>query len=213
MLGGTFDKQNENAGNHRPGPETWSEILNIPNALSLYRLAMAPVIIVLALSEQRTFFIVLLCISFVTDMLDGPIARAWNMRTQIGARLDSIADVLTYVAALVGIFQFEYQTLEPHINALYAFIGLLVVATLTPLIKFRTPPSLHLYSFKVNALLQGIFIFSLFVFSFNVYFYYFVMVFGILACLEFIAVALVIDRPVSDARSLYWVLDKRRRGQ
>jgi hypothetical protein len=39
------------------------------------------------------------------------------------------------------------------------------------------------------------------------------MIFGILACLEFIAVALVIDEPVSDARSLYWVLDKSRRGQ
>jgi len=189
------------------------EILNVPNLLSFYRLAMVPVIVGLALSEQRTLFVVFLCISFVTDVLDGPIARAWNMCTRFGARLDSIADELTYVAALVGIFQFEYQTLEPHIAVLYAFIGSLVVATLTPLIKFKTTPSFHLYSFKANSLLQGIFIFCLFVFGFNVYFYYFVMIFGILACLEFIAVALVVDEPVSNARSLYWVLDKSKRGQ
>ncbi len=194
-------------------PSSRGEVFNVPNLLSFYRLAAAPVIVALALSEQRTLFVVLLCISFVTDVLDGPIARARNMCTQIGARLDSIADELTYVAALVGIFQFEYQTLEPHIAVLYAFIGLLIVATLTPLIKFRTPPSFHLYSFKANALFQAIFIFCLFIIGFNVYFYYFVMIFGILACLELIAVALVIDQPVSDAKSLYWVLDKSKRRQ
>jgi cardiolipin synthase (CMP-forming) len=190
-----------------------AEILNVPNLLSLYRLAAAPVIVAVALSEQRTLFVVLLCVSFVTDVLDGPIARAWNLCTPLGARIDSIADELTYVAALVGIFEFEYQTLQPHIAALYAFLGFLVVAEAIPLIKFGKPPAFHLYSFKANALFQGIFIFCLFVFGFNVYFYYFVMIFGILACLEFIAVALVIDEPVSDARSLYWVLDKSRRGQ
>ena len=36
---------------------------------------MVPVIVGLALSEQRTLFVVFLCISFVTDVLDGPIAR------------------------------------------------------------------------------------------------------------------------------------------
>ena len=71
---------------------------------------MAPVIGVLALSEERTLFIVLLCISFVTDVLDGLMARTWNLCTKIGSRLNSIADELTYVAALVGIFQFESTT-------------------------------------------------------------------------------------------------------
>lgn len=184
------------------------DVFNLPNLLSFYRLAAAPVIAAAALSEQRTLFIVLLSISFVTDVLDGPIARVRNMCTRIGARLDSIADELTYIAALVGVFQFEYRTLEPHIAVMYVFIGLLIAATLIPLIKFRAPPSFHLYSSKANALLQFVFVFCLFFLGFNVFFYYFVMIFGILACLELIAVALVADQPVSNARSLYWVLDK-----
>ena len=56
-------------------PGSRGDILNVPNLLSFYRLAMAPVIVALALSEQRTLFVVFLCISFVTDVLDGPIAR------------------------------------------------------------------------------------------------------------------------------------------
>ena len=187
------------------------DVLTVPNLLSFYRLAMAPIIIALALTEQRTAFIVLLCISFVTDVLDGYIARTWNLATPLGAWLDSIADELTYVAALVGIFQFEYQALQPHISMLYMFIGFVVLAALVPMVKFRKAPSFHLYSFKANALLQGVFIVTLFVFGFNPYLYYLAMAVGILACLEAIGVALVIDKPISNARSLFWVLGQRNR--
>ena len=39
------------------------------------------------------------------------------------------------------------------------------------------------------------------------------MSFGILACIEVISVALVLDEPISDAKSLYWVLCKNKRGR
>lgn len=187
------------------------DVITVPNVLSCYRLGMAPVIIAFALTEERTLFIVFLCISFATDVLDGFIARAWNLCTPFGARLDSIADELTYAAALVGIFQFEYQALQPHVALLYIFIGFLVLAAVIPLIKFKKTPSFHLYSSKANALLQGIFIVTLFVFGFNIYLYYFVMGFGILACLEAIGVSLVIDEPTPNARGLFWVLGRRNR--
>jgi len=179
--------------------------------LSFYRLVMAPVIVWLALEEYRNLFIIFLCISLVTDILDGLIARTWNLQTKLGTRLDSIADDFTYVAALVGIFQFEYQTLKPHIYILYIFIGLLLLTTIVPLVKFLKTPAFHLYSFRVNGYIQGFFIFYLFVIGFNVYFYYIAMSFGILACVEVIAVALVVNEPVTNARGLYWVLrDKNR---
>lgn len=187
------------------------DFITIPNLLTVYRLAMAPVIIAFALTEARTLFIVFLCISFATDVLDGLTARVFNLCTPLGAKLDSLADELTYLAALAGIFQFEYQALKPHIAMLYIFLGFLVLAALIPLIKFRKTPSFHLYSFKANALLQGIFIVTLFVFGFNAPLYYFVMGFGVLACVESITVSLVIDKPITNARSLFWILDNRNR--
>lgn len=189
------------------------ELLNLPNMLSLYRLAMAPVIAAFALTEERALFITFLCISFVTDVIDGLIARVWNLCTKIGSRLDSIADEMTYSAALVGIFQFEYQNMKPHIAILYAFITLLILGTLIPVVKFKVTPSLHLYSFKLNALLQALFILNLFMRGFDVHLYYFVMIFGILACLEMISVGLVLDKPISNAKGLYWVLRNRKGGK
>jgi CDP-diacylglycerol--glycerol-3-phosphate 3-phosphatidyltransferase len=183
-----------------------SEIVTVPNILSFYRLVMAPVIVWFAFEEYRNLFIIFLVISLLSDVLDGLIARIWNVQTKLGARLDSIADDLTYVAALVGIFQFEYQTLKPHIGLLYVFIGFLVLTTVVPLVKFKKTPAFHLYSFRANGYIQAFFILHLFVIGFNVYFYYFALGFGILACMEVIAVALAVDRPVTNVRGLYWVL-------
>ena len=163
------------------------------------------------MTKMRTLFVVLLCVSYVTDILDGILARALNLSTQFGARLDSLADELTYVAALVGAFQFEYQALAPHVAILYAFVALLALASLLPLVKFRKIPAYHLYSFKANSLFQAIFFFCLFVFDFFIYLYYFVFAFGILACLELIAVVLILDKPASDAKGLFWVLSKKNR--
>lgn len=187
-------------------------VFTVPNLVSFYRLAMAPVLVALALYDERTLFIVLLCISFATDVLDGLIARIWHLSTALGARLDSIADELTFLAALVGVLRFEYEALQPHIGMLYVYFGFLALAALIPAIKFKKLPSFHLYSFKANALLQGILIVTLLVFGFSAALYYFTLGFGILACLEAIGVSLVIDEPISNARSLFWVL-RRRNGE
>jgi CDP-diacylglycerol--glycerol-3-phosphate 3-phosphatidyltransferase len=188
-----------------------SALFTLPGLLSLYRLAIVPVIVILALSEERTLFIVFLCVSFVTDVIDGPIARARNQCTQVGARLDSIADLLTYIAALVGVFHFEYDAVKENLLIFYIFISTLMLFGLISFIKFGNAPAFHLYSFKINTLLQAILIFYILVFDFNKVFYYFTMGFGILASLEAIVTVLVVDKPISNARSLYWVLDERKR--
>lgn len=188
-----------------------SALFTLPGLLSLYRLAIAPVIIALALSEERTLFIVFLCVSFVTDVIDGPIARARNQCTPIGARLDSIADLSTYIAALVGVFHFEYDAVRQHLLMFYIFISTLMLFGLISFVKFGRAPSFHLYSFKINTLLQAAFIFYLLVFDFNEALYYFTMGFGILASLEAVATALVVDKPISDAKSLYSVLHEKKR--
>jgi CDP-diacylglycerol--glycerol-3-phosphate 3-phosphatidyltransferase len=191
-------------------PTPREKLLTLPNLLSGYRLVMAPVLVLLALSDERTLFVVLLCVSFATDVLDGIIARAWGLSTAIGSRIDSVADELTYVAALVGAFRFEHHTLEPHAFMLYAFLVLLAIATVFPLIKFKKIPSFHLYSFKLNALFQAVFFFCLFVFDFYIYLYYPVFAFGILACLEVIVLTAIVEEPITNAKGLYWVLRNRR---
>ena len=189
-----------------------SQRVTLPNIISASRLALAPLLIAFAITEQRTPFIVFLCVSFVSDVVDGLIARSFNQCTKLGARLDSAADELTYIAAVVGVFQFEYEVIRSYGLAFYLFLILLFLATIFPIVKFRATSSYHLYSFKANALFQALFFLDIFVFGFHPYLYYFVMMFGICACLESLAVTLVLDQPMSNVKSLYRVLSDKKSG-
>lgn len=183
---------------------------NIPNALSAYRLGMAPVLAGLALTGRERPFVILIVVSLVSDILDGLIARTFRLQTEFGAKLDSIADDATYVAAFIGVLVFKSAEIGPHMPLLYAFIVMVALTTLVHLAKFGLFPSLHLYSFRVGGYLQGGFLLLLFVHGFEVHFFYFVFLYGIVACLEVIAVTMVVRQPISNARGLYWVLRDRR---
>ncbi len=75
------------------------EILSIPNLLSLFRLVLIPVYILIYLNaEQTTDYVVaasILAVSCLTDLIDGKIARHFNMITTLGKLLDPVADKAT----------------------------------------------------------------------------------------------------------------------
>ncbi len=77
------------------------QILTIPNILSFVRLALIPLIIWLyvGLGNEFAAFIVIL-ISSLTDIVDGFIARKFNMITDFGKMIDPVADKLTQLAIL-----------------------------------------------------------------------------------------------------------------
>lgn len=75
------------------------EILSIPNLLSLFRLALIPVYVVIYLNAQTPAHYYLaggiLAVSCLTDMIDGKIARKFDMITKLGIFLDPVADKAT----------------------------------------------------------------------------------------------------------------------
>lgn len=81
------------------------EILTIPNLLSLFRLVLIPVYIYIYLnaSEPNHYYLAagILAISCLTDMIDGKIARKFNMISNLGKLLDPIADKMTQLALLI----------------------------------------------------------------------------------------------------------------
>lgn len=75
------------------------DLFTIPNMLSLFRLALIPVYVVIYLkaTELVDYIIAasILAVSCLTDMLDGQIARRFNMISTIGKFLDPVADKAT----------------------------------------------------------------------------------------------------------------------
>lgn len=81
------------------------ELLTIPNLLSLFRLVLIPVYVVIYLNakEYTDYFLAaaILAVSCLTDMIDGKIARHFNMVSTVGKILDPLADKATQFSLIL----------------------------------------------------------------------------------------------------------------
>jgi CDP-diacylglycerol--glycerol-3-phosphate 3-phosphatidyltransferase len=85
-------------------------IWNIPNVLTLFRIALIPVIAFLLMSPSREagfWACAIFAVASATDWLDGYLARRMGIVTTFGKFLDPIADKLIVMAALVMILPFN----------------------------------------------------------------------------------------------------------
>lgn len=88
-----------------PNRDWKKEIYTIPNMLSFFRLILIPVYIYIYLNatEQRHYWIAagILAISCLTDLVDGKIARRFNMISNVGKVLDPLADKMTQFSLII----------------------------------------------------------------------------------------------------------------
>lgn len=88
--------------NDHTTPERENRIITIPNFLSVCRIIMIPVFIwVYCCRKEYLLAFWVLCLSGVTDLVDGFIARTFHMVSNLGKALDPIADKLTQGAVLL----------------------------------------------------------------------------------------------------------------
>lgn len=78
-------------------------VLNVPNSLTLLRIALIPVFVYLLGERRFDAALVVLLIAGLTDGLDGTIARAANQQTKVGAYLDPLADKLLLTTGFVAL--------------------------------------------------------------------------------------------------------------
>ena len=120
------------------------EIFSIPNLLSLFRLILIPVYAALYLNatEDYQFFVAgtILTVSCLTDMIDGRVARKFNMITTLGKVLDPLADKLPQFTLTISL-SLKYP-------ALYPVLGLFVIKELFQL-------SLGIFFLRKGKMLTG----------------------------------------------------------
>lgn len=187
-------------------------VLNIPNLISFYRLAVFPLLFWFAYQGKENLFVIFICISLVSDIIDGFIARRFNLATKFGAALDNLADLGTYVLAVYGIYRFKWTAIEPHSWLLYLFLAIFAFSYVVSFIRFRKIPGLHLYSGVSAGYVQGVFLFVLFAWGFVEWFFYLAMIWGILAYTEKTLVLFHLDDIKSNTRGLYWLLKRKKQG-
>jgi phosphatidylglycerophosphate synthase len=184
-------------------------VSNPANLITLSRIALVPVMLLLAWSGHDHAFLACLIAAFLSDIADGQIARRFNLATPLGAKLDSWADFLTFCSV-----PFAAYWLLPEVIATQkpAFL-LTLVGYLLPIaigfIKFRGLTSYHTLLARISAYLMGFAAVLLFAHGPPLLFQIAVAVL-LIAGLEEIAITLVLPEPQSNVTSLSRVLRQLR---
>jgi CDP-diacylglycerol--glycerol-3-phosphate 3-phosphatidyltransferase len=183
-----------------------------PNVLSGARALAVPVLLVLALEEQRLAFTWVLIPALLSDVFDGWLARACHLESRIGAALDSVADTLMLFVSVLGVWVFHPEVIRGHAWLCGIAVGLWVLEDLLALLRYRRLSSFHTYLSKLVANLLGLFIGWLFLFGFEPWLLYLAAGASIVASLEELALLHVLPEWRADVRGLWWVLRERRDG-
>ena len=86
-----------------------NRVLNVPNTLSLIRILMVPLFLAAAIYLEdfgiwgRIVPAALFALASLTDMLDGKIARKYNLITNFGKFIDPLADKFMVFGALLAL--------------------------------------------------------------------------------------------------------------
>ena len=80
--------------------------MNLPNKLTVLRVIMVPFFVFFMLTgvggaANKWIALIIFCVASLTDMLDGKIARKYNLVTNFGKFMDPLADKLLVCSALI----------------------------------------------------------------------------------------------------------------
>jgi phosphatidylglycerophosphate synthase len=138
---------------------TASRIINL---ITLYRIVTFPLLVFFILTEHVTIFKWLLLASFTTDAIDGHLARKYNVTSVLGAKLDSIGDDLTVLAAMIGLFVVQFDFIKKELALILILLSLFLIQLSFSLIRYKKISSFHTYLAKTAAVVTGIFLLSVF---------------------------------------------------
>jgi CDP-diacylglycerol--glycerol-3-phosphate 3-phosphatidyltransferase len=178
----------------------------IVNAITLYRLLAAFILLYFILTREREVFKWMLAVSFFTDAIDGILARTLKVVSVTGSRLDSIADDLTVLMAVVGIFVFQPSFMWEQRLLVIVMLALYLVQLTLALIRYGRLSSFHTYLAKSAAILQAIFLVLFFFWPEEpLLLFYIAAAVTMLGLIEEILLVLLLPEWHSDVKGLWWI--------
>lgn len=183
----------------------------IINAITLYRLVSAPVLLLLAFINSYILFKWLLALSFFTDAIDGPLARKYNVASAFGSTFDSVADDATVLVSTVALWMIHPEFVRKEWIILTTLWGLFIIQTVAALIVYRRPTSFHTYLAKSAAVTQAFFFIMIFFeFRHASELFYIASFITALELLEEIILVILLPEWKTNVKGLFWVLKSKR---
>ncbi len=132
------------------------QLKTIPNILSISRLILIPLMIIPCFfiddeDYARSIFITMFIIIGITDKLDGTIARYLNQTSHLGAKLDTMADIIFYPLIALWLYRFSPRVVDGWWGLIFILFGLFSIKILLAKKKFGEIPAFHTIGGKTFA--------------------------------------------------------------
>lgn len=179
------------------------------NAITLYRLVSALFLVYLALTQQLILFKWLLAVSFFTDAIDGFLARKFKVVSVLGSRIDSIADDLTILVAVIGLYFFKKDFVKDYYELFLLLLGIFLIQLTAALIRYHKFTSFHTMLAKCAMILQGCFLILIFFLPEPpMLLFYSAVAVTALELVEEIILIFMLPKWQTDIKGIYWVVKK-----
>lgn len=181
------------------------------NLITFYRLTAALLLLVLLARQELASFRCLLVLSFLTDAIDGYLARRFKVVSVLGARIDSVADDLTVLVAILGTVVYRPDFLRSEWLLAGAMVLLYLVQNIAALSRYRKLTSFHTVAAKIAAVLQGAFLILVFFLPEPLrWFFNLTAAATLIDLAEEILLVFVLPHWEANVKGLYWVLKNKR---
>lgn len=174
---------------------------HIPNIISILRIPQS--LSLLLFVHDYDVFIVLYSLCGISDVLDGYIARKMNLKSTLGAKLDSFADFIMYTIVIIVFCLWDFNDVVDFIPFLALVVLLRVVNIGIMYTKFHQLGIIHTIGNKI----VGLFVYSipfLYIFMGSFTFLWFLLPLLIIVPLEETCIILRMKKLDFDRKGLFF---------
>lgn len=183
---------------------------HVPTALIALRILIAPLLVWDAIDgHTSSWFVVGYAIAFLSDILDGMIARRVGVSTAQLRQADSLADVCLYLAVYLSAWLAYRAAIAILWKPILAVIIAQAIWLVVNLVKYGKPASYHTYSARVWGVTLAIATIDLFGFGHAGVWIWVAAIVGVVHSIEEISMTLVLPEWQHDVWSLFHALTLR----
>jgi len=130
---------------------------SIVNLLTVYRIIICPVLLLLLFNDSSAFKWLLLS-AFITDALDGFLAKRFKVVSKLGAKLDSFADDILFIVCMISLLSLYTEMITNNLFVIsLTFVMFFIKMALLYYRHKKIISGMHTYFVKAAAFLQALF--------------------------------------------------------
>lgn len=176
----------------------------VPKILMIFRLLLAPLSIILSYHYGERcvpMLVLILCLGLTSDILDGIIARKYQVATENLRRMDSFIDIIFWLSLATSTGIVRPGIIEANLIFIVGLVILEGISALISFLRFRKEASTHAYSSKFWGITLFLALISILGFNYGGFFLYLTIIVGYISYVDILLILVLLPHWMHDVPS------------